>query len=145
MARAAQITYREANRRYRRAYWPVVFLYAAAAIGGALLVKQNPPMWAIATIAVVTALPIMGLFWLIRRLLNETDEYTRKMHTDALLTGGAITLSVTIVWSFFELYGVVPQERYFPATMFVVPAFLTFYGVSFALARARNNEPACEQ
>jgi len=144
MAQAVQITYREANRRYRRAYWPVIFVYAAAAIGGALLVKQNPPMWAIATIAVVTALPVMALFWLMRRLLNETDEYTRKLHIDALLTGGAITFSLAVVWSFLELYGVVAQDRYFPATMFVAPAFLTFYGISFSLARSRNNESACE-
>ena len=144
MAQAVPITYREANRRYRRAYWPVIFLYAAASIGGALLVKQNPPMWAIATIAVVTALPIMALFWLMRRLLAETDEYSRKLHTDALLTGGAITFSLTVVWSFLVLYGVVHEDRYFPSTMFIAPAFLALYGLSFALARARNDEPACE-
>ena len=144
MAQPVQITYREANRRYRRAYWPVVLLYAAAAIGGALLVKQSPPMWAVATIAIVTALPIMGLFWLMRRLLNETDEYTRKLHTDALLTGGGITFSLTVVWSFLVLYGVVQEDRYFPSTMFITPAFLVLYGASFARARARNDEPVCE-
>lgn len=144
MAQAVPITYRDANRRYRRAYWPVVLLYAAAAIGGALLVKQSPPMWAVATIAIVTALPIMGLFWLMRRLLAETDEYTRKLHTDALLTGGGITFSLTVVWSFLVLYGVVHEDRYFPSTMFITPAFLVLYGVAFARARARNDEPMCE-
>src|SRR5215831_4293711 len=98
MAQTVQISYREANRRYYRAYWPVILLYAAASIGGALIVKQNPPMWAVAAIAVVTAAPIMALFWLMRRLLAETDEYTRKLQTDALLTGGAITFSLAAVW-----------------------------------------------
>ncbi len=136
---AQAVTYREANRRYRRAYWPVIVVYAAAAIGGALLVKQNPPMWAIATIAVVTALPVMGLFWLMRRLLAETDEYTRKLHTDAMLTSGGIVFSLTVVWSFFVLYGVVQEDRYFPSTMFLTPAFLALYGFLFARARAKND------
>src|SRR5215472_6213953 len=133
MARAAQITYREANRRYRRAYWPMITLYAVACIGGALIIKQNPPMWAVATIAIITAAPIIGVFWLMRRLLAETDEYTRKLHTEALLTGGGLTFSLTVVWSFFELYGVVPQDRYFPATLFIVPIFLGLYGLTLAV------------
>ena len=136
MARAAQITYREANRRYRRAYWPMITLYAVACIGGALIIKQNPPMWAVATIAIITAAPIIGVFWLMRRLLAETDEYTRKLHTEALLTGGGLTFSLTVVWSFFELYGVVPQDRYFPATLFIVPIFLGLYGLTLAVTLA---------
>ena len=121
-----------------------VFFYAVVCIGGALLVKQNPPMWAVATIAVVTALPIIGVFLLMRRLLAETDEYTRKLHTDALLNGGGITFSLTVVWSFFELYGVVPQDRYFPATLFIVPIFLGLYGLTLAVTRVKNEESACE-
>jgi hypothetical protein len=144
MAQAAQITYREANRRYRRAFWPVILLYAVACIGGALLVKQNPPMWAVATIAMVTALPIMGLFLLMRRLLNETDEYTRKLHTDALLTAGGIVFSLMVAWSFLVLYGVVHEDRYFPSTMFLTPAFLALYGFLFARARARNDVSTSE-
>jgi hypothetical protein len=144
MAQAVQITYREANRRYRRAFWPVILFYAVACIGGALLVKQNPPTWAVATIAMVTALPIMGVFWLMRRLLNETDEYTRKLHIDALLTAGGIIFSFTMLWSFLVLYGVVQENRYFPSTMFLTPAFLAIYGFLFARTRARNDESACE-
>lgn len=141
----AQVTYREANRRYNRAYWPVIGLYAVTCIGGALLIKHgSPPEWAVAAIAILTAAPIVVLFWLLRRLLNETDEYTRKLQTEALLTGGGVTLSLVTLWSFLELYGVVPQFRYFPATMFVTPAFLMIYGLSFSLSRLRNHEPACE-
>ena len=135
----AQVTYREANRRYNQAYWPLMGLYAVACIGGALLVKEKPPEWAVASIAVLTAAPIAAVFWVLGRLLNETDEYTRKLHTGALLTGGAITFSLVTAWGFLELYGVVPHLRYFPATLFVWPAFFVFYGIAFAIPNIRDD------
>jgi len=145
MAQAVHVTYREANRRYQRAFWLLRALYAVACLGGALLIKKvvGAEPLVVAGIAVATAAPIAGIFWLIGRLLRETDEYMRKLQTEALLSGGMITLSLVVMWSFFELYGVVPQQRYFPATMFVAPAFFVFYGISFAIRRLRAGDPAC--
>ena len=136
-----EVTYREANRRYSRSYSSLLTLYAVACLGGALYIKHGmPPLWLVALIAVITAAPIAAMFVALGRLLNETDEYMRKIRTEALLSAGMITFSLTVMWSFFELYGVVPQLRYFPSMMFVTPAFLIFYGIAFQMKRGHAVE-----
>ncbi len=137
----AQVTFREANRRYRRSYWPLIALYGVVCLGGAFLIKAtDAPRWLAAVVAILTVAPLAGIFWLVARLLRETDEYTRKIQTEALLTGGAITLTLTGVWSFFELYGVVPEIRFVPPMMMVWPGFFLFYGLAFRIGQLRRGQ-----
>src|SRR5216684_4811818 len=117
-----KITFKDANRRYRRLSVPLMIFYSVFCfVGPAMLAMGHPPKWALGLVAVVTGAPIAALFWQMGRLLRETDEYMRKIQVDALLSGGAITLSVAVIWSFLELYQVVPRAKFFPSMMMIGP------------------------
>jgi hypothetical protein len=135
----SSVTYKEAGRRYRRLYWPLIALYVALCIGGPLLLMavDDPPKWAWAAVAAATGAPMIGVFWLIGRYLNETDEYTRKTQTDALLIGGAATLSFATVWGFLDLYEVLPPLWSF----WLLPMFFVVYGLASCLPRLRAASP----
>ena len=135
-----EVTYREARRRYRRLVWPVMIFYSLFTfLGPALLVWMGAhSKWVVALVAAITGVPIIIVFWLLGRFIRETDEYTRKIQTDAVLGGGAVTLSICVIWGFLELYGVAPLSR-FPAMLMVGPAFFLFYGLSFLWRRLRGD------
>lgn len=137
----ADVTYKQANQRYRRLFIPVMICYVALCIlGPAMLIwLGHPPKWVWGAVAIVTGAPIIIVFWLMGRLLRETDEYTRKVHVDAALTGGAITLSVSIVWSFLELYQVAPRLEHFPSMMMMAPLFFVSYGLSMFVQRLQRH------
>lgn len=129
--------FKQANRRYRRVFIPVMIAYSVLCIATPFLfaLMSPPPKWLLGAAAVLTASPIAMVFWLLGRFLKETDEYMRQVQTQAMLTGGAITLSLAVAWSFLELYQVVPRPRFFPSMMMVGPAFFFFYGLSFAVQK----------
>jgi hypothetical protein len=59
-------------------------------------------------LALITAFPIIGVFWAIFRLLVETDdEYQRLLFAKQTLLATALTLVIVTVWQFLEVYGVV--------------------------------------
>ena len=103
-----------------------------------------PTAWASQTTAAAgcpqTAAPAAATVWLLARFVRETDEYTRKIQTEAMLSGGAITLSVAAVWGFLELYGVIPPMTDFPVAMVLWTAFFFFYGASFFVQQLRRGE-----
>ena len=74
-----EVTYREANRRYRRGFIPAMVVYAIIVFAGAFGLKaiDNPPVWLSAIVAVVSVAPMAVVFWLMWRLMRETDEYAR--------------------------------------------------------------------
>lgn len=148
----AEITFKQANARYRRLFFPIMGLYAVICIGGALLFKAwtEPPAWFAALVALATSAPVIAVFWLIGRNLRETDEYTRQIQIQALLTGGAITLSIAVIWGFLELYRVLPRLEHLPSMMMVAPCFLLTYGLSYSIQQLRRGaslraslDPAC--
>jgi hypothetical protein len=141
----SEITFRDANRRFKRLYWPLIAIYVVLCVGGAFLVgamgNQSEPLLR-AGVAALTAAPIAGVFWVMGRFLRETDEYTRKIQTEAMLTGGAITLSLAFLWALIVLYRVFPGLGRFPAMMMVTPAFFVFYGLSAFARRLMHGEDA---
>lgn len=59
-------------------------------------------------LALITAFPIIGVFWAIFRLLVETDdEYQRLLFAKQTLLATAITLVIVTVWQFLQVYDVV--------------------------------------
>jgi hypothetical protein len=131
-----KVTFRESNRRYRRLFWPIMIFYSVFCFAGPAILASfadGPPRWLMALVAVISGAPIAGVFWLLGRFLRETDEYTRQIQTQAMLTGGAITFSLAVIWAFLELYQVVPRPQFFPSMMMVGPFFFMFYGLSFAI------------
>lgn len=59
-------------------------------------------------LALITAFPIIGVFWAIFRLLVETDdEYQRLLFAKQTLLATAFTLTLVTVWQFLHVYNVV--------------------------------------
>lgn len=138
----AELGFREAARRYRRLFWPMMVLYVVLCIGGALIHKSmdQPAPWLSAILALLGAAPVVAVFWLLARFIRETDEYTRMIQTSAMLSGGFIVFSVSIVWGFLELYDAISPMTGFPAILLAAPGFLFAYGISFLVQSLRRGE-----
>jgi len=137
------ITFRGANRRYRRLFFPVMAFYVVFCFAGPLIMVAyggEPPVWLMVIVAIISGAPIAVVFWLMGRYLRETDEFTRKIQIDALLPGAGITLSLAVIWGFLELYQVVPRFKIFTPMMMVGPSFFFFYGITFSIQRLLRGE-----
>ena len=139
-----EITFKAANRRYRRAFIPVMAFYCVFCfVGPALMRAFDGSTWLKAIVSILSGAPIAVVFWLMGRYLRETDEFTRKIQLEALVPGAGITLSLAMVWGFLELYRVVPRFEVFSPMMMVGPAFF-FYGVTFTAQRLLRGESLCD-
>jgi hypothetical protein len=59
-------------------------------------------------LALITAFPVIGVFWAIFRLLVEVDdEYQRLLFAKQTLLATALTLVIVTVWQFLQVYEVV--------------------------------------
>ena len=83
--------------------------YVAILIGGRTLANSfdlSEPLRV--GLALLTALPICGVFWALYRALVECDdEYQRFLLVKQMLWATAATLVITTVWNFLEAYKVV--------------------------------------
>ena len=72
--------------------------------------RHMPPQKPLAyLVAILPALPILGVFWTIFRLLvEETDEYMRMMFVRQSLFATAFCLTIMMMWEFLQNYEVVP-------------------------------------
>lgn len=99
---------------YMRRYTIRIFLFVASyalILTSSLLFARNGAEHSQATLvglAVITALPVIGMFWAIFRLLIETDdEYQRLLFAKQTLLATAITLVFVTVWQFLQVYDVI--------------------------------------
>jgi uncharacterized YccA/Bax inhibitor family protein len=61
-------------------------------------------------LALLPALPVVGIMLVVGMYLaEEKDEFLRKVFVDSMLWGIGVTLSVTTVWGFLELFVPVPH------------------------------------
>lgn len=95
-----------AARAYLRRFVPLMLGYAALVFVAPYLIwaweAQGPLLW---LIAVLPALPILGVFWIIGRYMIELrDEYLRVLEVRKALVATAFTLSVASIWGFLEIY-----------------------------------------
>ena len=99
-----------AMRRYRTRLAVCMTIYVVLIFAVGWLFRHAPPTGALAWgAAVLPALPILGTFWTIFRLLEEeTDEYIRHMLVRQSLFATAFCLSIMTVWEFLQNYDVVP-------------------------------------
>lgn len=60
-------------------------------------------------LAVAPALPIIGVFWAVMRLLvEEPDEFVKLMHVRQCLIATGFCLTVTTIWEFLQNFDLVP-------------------------------------
>ena len=95
---------------WKRYNWRVVWLsllYAAALIAAVYGFKHQLLSGGIAyVVAVLPALPIIGIFAAIGRyLVEEQDEYVRMLMVRQTLWASGFALSLATVWGFLESFG----------------------------------------
>jgi hypothetical protein len=130
-------------RRYLRRLAGFMVVYVALIFAVGTVFRTAPPTGALAWgVAVLPALPILGVFWTIFRLLSEeTDEYIRYMLVRQSLFATAFCLSVMTVWEFLQNYEVVP-----PGNGGFGAAFFWFVGLGLGGAwNALANRQAYEE
>lgn len=96
-----------ALRRYNRRVLVLSVVYAAFLFPVVFLFHRRPPTGALAYIlAILPALPIVGIFVAIGRyLVEEGDEYLRLLMTRQSLIASGLALSAAMVVGFLESFG----------------------------------------
>jgi len=95
-------------RRYFFRLGVCLTAYALLLIGGLLAAVAGVPVGVRVFLAFANAAAICGVFWTIFRLVEECDdEYQRLLFIRQILFATALTLAVTTVWQFLEVYRVV--------------------------------------
>ncbi len=123
----SQLGFRTANRRYTYLFWPMMAVYVLLILGASWLVsEETSPAWLKITSAIVVTVPIIGVLYAMRRLTNETDEYTRMKHLKAMRDGGLITVGALFLVGFLQIFGVVQNFEVF----WFGPFFFFAYGLS---------------
>ncbi|MFM9828179.1 MAG: hypothetical protein ACKVOB_05445 [Sphingomonas sp.] len=109
-----------AMRRYNRDIIVLSLVYAALLIGAVFAFKHHLVTGFMAyPVATLPALPIIGMFAAIGRLLaDERDEYLRMLLVRQTLVATAFALSIATVWGFMESFEVVGHvESYYVAIL----------------------------
>ena len=112
-----------AGRRYN---WRVIWLsllYATFLIGAVYGFKhQLVPNAMVYLVAILPALPIIGIFAAIGRyLVEEQDEYVRMLMVRQTLWASAFMLSLATIWGFLESFGLVDHvEGYWAAVLWFI-------------------------
>lgn len=123
-------------RRYTFRIIGFGLIYAVALVA-TILVMQQPwaPSGAAAYgLAVLPALPVLGMIWAIGRLVVETeDEYQRFLFVKQILIATALTLAIATVWGFLEDFGMAPHAPAYWATVL----WFAMIGVGGCIARRK--------
>ena len=85
--------------------------YVAALALAITLHERLAPTGPIAVaLAILPALPLIGVVWALGRLLvEEQDEYLRSLHVRQFMVATGFMLVVTCIWGFLETFGLAPH------------------------------------
>jgi hypothetical protein len=110
-----------AIRRYLKRLAGFMLVYVALIFTAGYLFRHHPPQGLTAVaLAILPALPIVGVIWTIFRLLaEETDEYMRMLFVRQALFATGFCLTVMTVWEFLQNYEVVSNDTHGFGTTFV--------------------------
>lgn len=124
--------FRTANRRYRLLFWPLTIGYVAISLLATQFIDElTSPAWLRIAGAIAITLPLLGVLYSIRRLTEETDEYTRMRQIRAMRDGGLITAGAAFFTGFLQIFDVID-----PFTVFWFgPLFFVSYGLSACFSR----------
>lgn len=114
-----------AFRAYLRRFFPTMALYVMLVWVSPFAIKAThatgPLLW---LLAILPALPLMAVFWIIGRLLIELrDEYVRMLQIRQALVATGFAMAAASCWGFLEVYA---GARHLP--LFTVP-ILWFAGL----------------
>jgi hypothetical protein len=100
-----------ANRAYLRRFIPMMLLYVLFLLAAVWLDKNVAPKGPLAVaLAILPALPLIGVVWALGRLLvEEQDEYLRSLTVRQFMVATGFMLTVTSIWGFLDQFGQVPH------------------------------------
>ena len=100
-----------ASHAYVRRFIPLMVLYMLVLFGVVWLDNRIAPTGPLAVLlAILPALPLIGVVWAFGRLLvEETDEYLRSLIVRQFLIATGFMLSVTSIWGFLDAFDQVPH------------------------------------
>lgn len=100
-----------AQRAYVRRFVPLIIAYVAALFVAIWLHDRVAPTGPLAVaLAILPALPLIGVIWAMGRLLvEEQDEYLRSLHVRQFMIATGFMLVVTCIWGFLETFELVPH------------------------------------
>jgi hypothetical protein len=117
-----------AIRRYMIRLIVLVSVYLVTLFAAVLTFKANavsgaPPV----VLAILPALPIIGVFWAVMRfLIEEPDEFVRMLLVRQCLVATGFCLTIVTVWEFLQNFDIVP-----PGNGGFGAAFFWFIGLGF--------------
>ena len=100
-----------AQRAYLRRFLPLMGAYVVILFAAIWLNKAVAPTGPLAVVlAILPALPLIGVVWAIGRLIvDEKDEYQRSLTVRQVIVATGFMLAVTSVWGFLETFALVPH------------------------------------
>ena len=110
-----------AARRYTMRMAVLMSAYLVLFFGAHYLFKHHKPEGLIAYVAaILPALPVVGVFWAVMRLIvEETDEFIRMLHIRQALVATGFCLTVMTIWEFLQGFDLVaPGNGGFGAAFF---------------------------
>jgi hypothetical protein len=129
---------------WKRYNWRVVWLsllYAAALIAAVYGFKHHLLSGGIAyVVAVLPALPIIGIFAAIGRyLVEEQDEYVRILMVRQTLWASGFALSLATVWGFLESFGLAGHVDAY----YIAVAWFAGLGIGGAINKLTLGDGGC--
>ena len=126
---------RPARARYNKRFFTAMFVYVVAVLSAAWIFKHHPPTGATAfLLALLPALPLLSAIFIIAVYMREeTDEVEKAAQIEAMVWGIGLTLSVSTLWGFLELFNQVPHAD----TYLAFPVFCVFWGIASVAVRRR--------
>lgn len=118
-------------RRYMKRMFLCMAFYGATLILAVTMFNRDAVSGPLAYIlGILPALPIIGIFWTIGKLINETqDEYQRLLLIRQVIVAVGFTLSLATIWGFLEQFNLL---FHIPAYYWSVLWFLgLFVGMVF--------------
>lgn len=100
-----------AGLAYNRRMLPLAAAYVVVMLGAILMHERlhvtGPALY---LIAILPALPLIGIVWALGRfLVEETDEYQRSLAVRKMLVATGVLLVVATIWGFLEQFGLAPH------------------------------------
>jgi len=99
-----------AIRRYLIRLAVLMTAYVILLFGSITLFQKNQPTGIAAyALAIAPALPIIGVFWAVMRLLiEEPDEFQRMLFARQCLIATGFCLTIVTIWEFLQNFELVP-------------------------------------
>ena len=116
-----------AARRYRRDIGVALVFYVALVMGAALAIRHlAPPQWLVIVLALAPVAPALMMLRAYLVFVRSSDEFQRRLQSEAVAIAAAITLFASFAYGFLEEWADFPHVP----MIWVFPVFSFVFGVA---------------